>query len=215
MQPLQKPHASTVTAVSTKQPQSTSSQKPEKCLTCRCPINSILSLPQHLIPSTIVIIPLKSTKPTMLPIWQSNESLPQMASLVHLNLASFVAGLDTPLHVAHCSRTLPRLQLHAENSKASWTKPVVPQLQFTKQSTLATHQPNLQVLLPVPFQALFQSICFTPWWLPWTSLLSLGPACHFQHLECQPFLQPVTILLTLLVPMTLPHTHNQQISPRH
>ena len=124
---------------------------------------------------------------------------------VHLDHALFVGNQGIPLQKAHCSRKLPKSQLHVVNSRASWIRPVDQQIPFTRQSTLAVLPPNLLAILP----ASLQSSCFTLSLLPQMSRPSRDLPCHFQPLACQPTRLQMTILLILLEQMTLPLMLNQ------
>ena len=148
----------------------------------------------------------------MLLILQSNKSTSQSvpllptASLVHPDPASFVANQGTHLRIALCHKTLPKLRLPVENSRASQTALVALPLQSTKQLIPVAHPPKLLAVLP---PALLQSNRFTPQLLPQTSLPSPDQPRCFQHLVCQPSLQPMTILLTPLPLTTRPLTLHQ------
>ena len=105
MQPLKMFNTSTIATVSPKtNSRSSGSQNlPEKCLTCRDSIGSILSLPQHLTFSIIAFIQSKLTKMTMLPIVRLSKSISQSmpwlltTRLIHVGPVSMVSNEDIPL----------------------------------------------------------------------------------------------------------------------
>ena len=121
-----------------------------------------------------------------------------------LGRAKHMVNQDIPLLIAHSSRTLLKSQQPAENSKASWARPVAWQLPLTKPSILLEHPLKHPVLL----LALLQSNPSTHHqWHPLMSLPSLDLPFCFQPLWCPPFLlSMLTVPQTNL--MTLPLTHN-------